>query len=74
VVGPEILDHRCLRSNRNSVIVVPEILESVFAIMNSCQNSVDGPEILDHRVVRSYRNSVIVVPEILEESQSIDYE
>jgi hypothetical protein len=34
VAGPEILDHLCLQSYRNSVMVVPENLESVFAIMN----------------------------------------
>jgi hypothetical protein len=45
--GPEILDHQGLRSYRNSVIVVPEILwtKTIAIIQKFC----GIPEILDHR-------------------------
>jgi hypothetical protein len=55
--------HRCLRSHRNSVVVVPEFL--VFAIKHNWywyRNSVClVQKFLDHWCLRSYRNSVCLV-------------
>ncbi len=65
VVGPDILDHRCLQSYRNSVVVGPEILD--HQCLRSSRISVSvGPEILNHQCLQSYRNSVVVGPEILD--------